>query len=449
MDDRVDPATARGYDTAPVTREEPPPAGERPAERALVRRRRRVWPAVVAVALIAGAVLWAHPWAGRAKKPFQAAPPQPVAAAVATTGTMPVVMRALGTVTPWTAVTIVPRINGQLMSVGFKPGQMVTKGQFLAQIDPRPYQVALAQAKGQLAHDTGLLDQAKSDLARYRQLAAQNSIAPQQVSDQAFLVQQDEGNVQSDQAAVASDQLNLAYCHIVSPITGRVGLLQIDPGNYVQSTTATGIVTIDQLDPISVVFTLPQDDIAAVSAAMAQGPLPVTLDNGSGTKTIAAGTLTAMDNQINVSTGTVQLQANFANPRGALFPNQFVNVNLLVRTLRNAVLVPNTAIQHGAPGTFVYVVLPNHTAAVRKVTLGPGNAHDTVVTAGLAAGTQVVAHGAGRLHPGAKIEIVATARAASASAPTASAASPAASAAPAASSAASAHASPHASPAAR
>jgi membrane fusion protein, multidrug efflux system len=410
MDERTDPATARSYGIPPASRELPHPP-------AVVRRRRRVLPALLVLTLIAGAVLWAHPWGGRPGKGPPATPPQPVGVSTATTGAMPVVLNALGTVTPFNTVTVQTQINGQLMNVGFKEGQMVQKGQFLAQIDPRPYQVTLEQAQGQLAHDTALLHQAQSDLARYERLKAQNSIAEQQVADQQYLVQQYQGTVKTDQAAVASAELNLTYCHITAPLTGRAGLLQVDPGNYVQTSSTTGIVVITELDPISVIFTLPQNDIEAVTAAMQSGPpLPVTLYDSTNTKKLATGTLYAMDNQINVSTGTVELRASFANPKNALFPNEFVNVDLLVNTLKNAVLVPSAAIQRGAPGTFVYGVKPDNTVAVQKVTLGPNNSTDTAITAGLAAGAKVVTDGADRLHPGAKVAIVAPTTAAAATA---------------------------------
>ncbi len=400
MDERTDPATARGYGAPPASREI-----VRPHPPAV---RRRTLPALLALALIAGAILWAHPWGGSPRRGPPAAPPQPVAAATATTGDMPVILNALGTVTPFNTVTVMSRIDGELMRVGFKEGQMVQKGQFLAEIDPRPYQVALEQEEGQLAHDTGLLAQAQSDLARYERLRAQNSIAEQQVTDQQFLVQQYQGTVKTDQANVDNAKLNLVYCHITAPITGRVGLLQVDPGNYIQTTSTSGIVVITELDPISVIFTLPQNDIAPVTEATQSNPeLPVTLYDSTNTEKLATGTLYAMDNQINTSNGTVQLRAQFANPKNALFPNEFVNVGLLVNTLKNVVLVPSAAIQRGAPGTFVYVVKPDDTVAVQTVKLGPNNANETAILSGLAAGAKVVTDGADKLHPGAKVSIVA------------------------------------------
>ena len=423
MDERTDPATARRYGAPPASREI-----DRPVT---VRRRRRVVPALLVLALIAGLLVWFHPWSGGPPRRPPPVPPQPVGVASATIGNMPVVLNALGTVTPFNTVTVMTQINGQLMSVGFKEGQIVKKGQFLAQIDPRPYQVALEQAEGQLAHDTALLHQAQSDLVRYERLKTQNSIAEQQVSDQQFLVQQYQGTVKTDQAAVASAKLNLTYCHITSPITGRAGLLQVDPGNYVQTSNTSGIVVLTELDPISVIFTLPQNDIAAVTAAMQGGqPLAVTLYNSTNTEKLATGTLYSMDNQINVSTGTVELRASFANPNYTLFPNEFVNADLLVKTLQNAVLVPSAAIQRGAPGTFVYVVKPDNTVAIQKVTLGPNNASETAITSGLTAGTKVVTDGADRLHPGAKVTIVAPGAAAPAAAKRTGASAPPAAAKP-------------------
>lgn len=401
MDEQTDATVAKRYGA-------PPGSGDAGAEQRSTTRRRLLIGLVV-VGVIVAAVLFAHPWKGKHATSSFAPPPQAVATAIATTGEMPVTMNALGTVTPIAAVTVQPRVSGELMRVGFREGQMVEKGQFLAEIDPRPYQVALEQAEGQLAHDTALLHQAESDLARYQKLKRQNSIAEQQVADQGFLVQQYQGTVKTDQAAIDSAKLNLAYCSIAAPIAGRVGLRQIDPGNYVQSgADPNGIVVITQLHPISVLFTLPQKDIAEVSKAMAtKTPLPVTAYDSAGTSELATGQLTAMDNQINVSTGTVQLRADFANQRGTLFPNEFVNARLLVRTLHGAVLVPRAAIQRGAPGTFVYLVGAGDTVAVRKVVLGPGDASNVSIVAGLAAGDRVVTEGADRLRPGAKVSVVA------------------------------------------
>ncbi|MDA8050212.1 MAG: MdtA/MuxA family multidrug efflux RND transporter periplasmic adaptor subunit [Rhodospirillales bacterium] len=408
MDERTDPATARDYGSPPASRE----TIVRPA----VRRRSRMLPAILLLALVAGLVIWAHPWGGRPPA-TPTIPPQPVGVASATKGNMPVILNALGTVTPIASVTVRTQINGTLMQLGFKEGETVAKGQFLAQIDPRPYQVALEQAEGQLAHDAALLHQAQSDLARYERLKAQNSIAEQQVSDQQFLVQQYLGTVKTDQAAIDNARLNLAYCHIISPIAGRVGLRQVDLGNYVQTSDTNGIVVVNQMNPISVLFSLPQNDIPAVMAATQAGAkLPVAAYDSSNTTKLASGTLAAMDNQINTTTGTVALRADFANPKDVLFPNQFVNVRLLVQTLKGVVLVPSAAIQRGAPGTFVYVVQPNGTVAVTKIVPGPSEGEETAILSGLTAGERVVTDGADRLHPGAKVMIVSSTGASSAAA---------------------------------
>lgn len=405
MDEQTDATVAKRYGA--------PPGGADPAAQQRGATRRRLLIGLVLFGVIVATVLLVHPWGGKRATSSFALPPQPVATAIATTGEMPVTMSALGTVTPIAAVTVQPRVSGELMKVGFQEGQMVEKGQFLAEIDPRPYRVALEQAEGQLAHDTALLHQAESDLARYQKLKRQNSIAEQQVADQGFLVQQYQGTVKTDQAAIDNAKLNLTYCSITAPIAGRVGLRQIDPGNYVQSgADPNGIVVITQLHPISVLFTLPQKDIAEVTEAMAaKTPLSVTAYDSTGTSKLATGQLTAMDNQINVSTGTVQLRADFANQNGTLFPNEFVNAQLLVRTLHGAVLVPRAAIQRGAPGTFVYLVGADDTVAVRKVELGPGDANNVSIVAGLSAGDRVVTEGADRLRPGAKVSVVAANRA--------------------------------------
>ncbi len=369
-------------------------------------------------------VLWLHPWGG-GHRPAPAVPPQAVRDAPATTADVPIVLNALGTVTPFATVTVQTQVNGQLTAVGFKEGQEVKKGDFLAQIDPRPYQIALEQAQGTLAHDQALLQNARIDLARYRTLNRQDSIARQQVDTQASLVHQYEGTVQADQSAVDTQKLNLVYCHITAPVDGRVGLRLVDPGNYVQAGSTTGLLVITQIKPISVIFTLPEDDIPQITRRMAAGAsLPVTASNRADTSKIATGTLVTIDNQIDTTTGTVKLRASFANTDEALFPNQFVNVGLLVDTVRGAVVVPTPAIQRGAPGTFVYLVNANNTVSVRPVKIGPASGEMTSVTSGLAVGDKVVIDGADRLRDGAKITVPPPASA------TPAAATPGASAAP-------------------
>jgi len=334
-------------------------------------------------------------------------PPQTVRVAAVTLGDMPLTIDALGTVTPFETVTVRTQIAGNLQNVEFTEGQTVKAGDFLAQIDPRPYEAALAQAQGQLAKDTALLGQAQSDLARYQQLAKQDSISQQQVADQAALVAQDKAAIATDQAMVKTAELNLAYTHIVSPVTGRVGLRLEDPGNYLQPSDTTGIVVITQIDPISVVFTTPEDNLPRISARLNSGvELKVTVLDRDNVTALATGTLTTYDSQIDITTGTIRMRATFANPNAVLFPQQFVNVRLLVDTMSGATLAPNPAIQLGATGNFVYLLNDDSTVSKRDVVTGPGNGKQTVITSGLKAGDKVVIDGVDRLRDGAKVKVV-------------------------------------------
>ena len=324
-----------------------------------------------------------------------------------TLGDMPLTIDALGTVTPFETVTVRTQIAGNLQGVGFTEGQIVKKGDFLAQIDPRPYEAAFAQAQGQLAKDTALLGQAQSDLARYQQLAKQDSIAHQQVDDQAALVAQDKAAIATDQAMVKTAELNVAYAHIVSPITGRVGLRLVDPGNYLQPSDTSGIVVITQIDPISVVFTTPEDNLPRISARLNSGAeLKVTVLDRDNVSALATGTLTTYDSQIDVTTGTIRMRATFANPNAVLFPNQFVNVRLLVDTMTGAALAPNAAIQLGPSGNFVYLLNDDSTVSKRDIVSGPGDAKHTVITSGLKTGDKVVIDGVDRLRDGATVKVV-------------------------------------------
>jgi multidrug efflux system membrane fusion protein len=339
----------------------------------------------------------------------QQAAPQPVGVATIGTGDIKVVVTGLGTVTPIATVTVRTQVNGQLLEVGFKEGQLVKKGDFLAQIDPRPFQLAEAQFEGQLVHDQGLLDQARVDLVRYQTLVKQNSIARQQAEDQVFLVKQYEGSVKTDQAQIDNQKLNLIYARIVSPIDGRVGLRLVDPGNYVQTTDANGLAVLTQLHPISVIFVVPEDDIPEIMAAIkANTALEVTAYDRANVTFLSVGKVTSLDNQIDPTTGTVKLRADFDNLDDKLFPNQFVNARLLIKSLHGAVTVPANAIQHGAPGTFVYLVGPEDTVSVRTVSLGPLDGAMYAVNSGLSPGDRVVVDGADRLRDGAKVLIAAS-----------------------------------------
>jgi multidrug efflux system membrane fusion protein len=392
-----------------------------PLSRPVPARSRRRW--LLLVLLIAAAGVGVAVWRGihQAPRPIagggpgdgHGAPPQPVGAATVDTGDIRVVLNELGTVTPLASVIVKTQINGQLVTVGFQEGQLVNKGGFLAQVDDRPYQVALEKDLGQLAHDQGLLDQAQADLKRYQTLGRQDSIAQQQVEDQRYLVQQYQGTVKADQGTTDNDRLNIAYCHIVAPVAGRVGLRQVDPGNYVQTTDANGIVVLTQLDPISVIFTVTEDNLPQIMQRIAAGAvLPVEAYDRSNTTELAVGQIATVDNQIDTTTGTVKIRASFANPNNILFPNQFVNARLLVDTLHAVTQVPVTAVQQGAPGAFVYVINANNTVSVRPVRLGPTDGPLVQVVSGLSPGERVVTDGTDRLRDGARVTVPAASSAA-------------------------------------
>lgn len=397
---RTLPLRDPGFERPPISPRGPPPPRS--------AWRRALWWLLVIV-LVGGLAGWLVYRVALPPAPigrFQSGGPTPVGTARVEKGDVPIVLNALGTVTPLATVTVKTQISGQLIEVAFKEGQLVRKGDFLAQIDPRPYQVALAQAEGQLAKDLAALKNAETDLARYRTLVAQNSIARQTLDTQAALVQQARGTVQADQALVDVQKLNLTYCRIVAPIGGRVGLRQVDAGNYVQTSDPNGIVVITQMQPISVIFTLPSDDVPAVMRRLKDGaPLAVTAFDRTGTTRLDSGTLETVDNQIDTSTGMVKLRAAFDNAEQALFPNQFVNIQLLLDTLREMTLVPTAAVQRGAPGTFVYLVKSDDTVTAQQVTLGPSSNQRVAVTTGLEPGQMVVIDGTDRLRDGARVRI--------------------------------------------
>jgi multidrug efflux system membrane fusion protein len=321
-------------------------------------------------------------------------------------GDMPRTIQALGPVTPTATGTVLPQLSGYLTQVGFTEGETVTAGQFLAQIDPRPYQVQLEQYQAQQDKDRASLGQARSDLSRYEILLRQDSIAQQQVADQRFLVAQDEAAVEMDQANIDSAKLNLAYCHITAPVAGLVGLRLVDPGNYVTPSSTNGLAVVTTMSPMTVIFAIPQNDLQAVLAAWQTGAkMTASAWSGDDTKKIADGSLYAIGNQVDTSTGTVNLRASFPNMDHALYPNEFVNIHLLVTTLHHVLLVPTPAVQQGAPGTYVYVVRPNDTVAAQPVTAGLSDGANTVITKGLQVGDVVVTDGVDRLADGMKVTI--------------------------------------------
>ena len=336
---------------------------------------------------------------------FDASRPMPVTAVPAKASDVSVYLMGLGSVVPIATVTVRSRIDGQLMKVLFREGQIVRAGDLLAEIDPRTYDAQLKQAEGQMARDQALLANAMIDLERYRVLFRQDSIARQQLDTQEALMRQYEGTVKVDQAAIDTAKLQLTYCRITAPISGRLGLRLVDPGNIVRAGDANGLVVITQLQPISVVFTIPEDSLPSVMQKLRAGErLPVDAYDRSDKTRLASGSLLTVDNQIDPATGTVKLKAQFANAELSLFPNQFANVHMLIDVKRNATLVPGAAIQRGTPGTFVYVVKPDNTVTVRVVTPGPAQGDFVSIEQGLAPGEQVVVDGADKLREGAKVE---------------------------------------------
>jgi membrane fusion protein, multidrug efflux system len=344
------------------------------------------------------------------KKPARAAPPQVVKVAKAVLGDMPETLSELGTVAPVATVTVLPQLSGYLTEVGYKEGQDVKKGQFLAQIDPRQFEIDLQQAQATLVKDQAALAQARSDLARFHELQAQKAIAEQTVTDQESTVKQGEAQVESDRANIAQFKLDLIYCHITAPVAGRVGLRLIDPGNFVTASSSPGIVVITTMKPTTVEFTVAQNDLAKIIARVNSGAqLPVTAYTSENNREIATGTLYALSNQMATSTGTVTLRAKFENDDEVLFPNEFVNIKILVDTLAQAVLVPTPAVLSGAPGDYVYLANANNTVSVRKVTLGASDGRNTAILSGLTAGDTVVVDGTDRLSDGAQISVSAAA----------------------------------------
>lgn len=361
-----------------------------------------------ALCLAAAAGAWWHFSGGAGGK--QAAGAQarrmPVAVAEAKTQDVEVLLTGLGSVSPLNSVTVKSRVDGQLMQVLFREGQQVRAGDLLLVIDPRPFQVQLAQAEGQLKRDQALLDNARLDLRRYKDLIDQAAIARQQLDTQQALVHQYEGAVASDKAQADAARLQITYCRITSPVSGQVGLRQVDPGNMVRSSDSAGLLVVNQLSPINVLFTLPEDQLPRVLARLREGGrLRVDAYDREQTKRLAQGELASLDNQIDAATGTVRLKATFANTEGELYPNQFVNAKLLLDVLKDAVVVPAAAVQRGQQGTYVFVVSPEGVANTRAVSVGEAGDGQSVILSGLTVGEKVVVDGAERLRDGSAVEV--------------------------------------------
>ncbi|HLO67028.1 MAG TPA: MdtA/MuxA family multidrug efflux RND transporter periplasmic adaptor subunit [Holophaga sp.] len=365
---------------------------------------RRWWIWGLGAAGVAIAIVGGFRMAASGAKP--APPPRAVSVAMAPvkTGEMPVNLTGLGTVVPTDNVIIKTRVDGQIMKIFFREGQLVKAGDTLVQIDPRPFQVALMQAEGQMAKDQAALRNARNDLERIRSLFGQKIVSQQQLDTQSALVDQYEAAVKSDTGSVESAKLNLAYSRITAPVSGKVGLKLVDTGNMVRSSDATGLVTLTPVSPINVLFTVPADAIQSVLKSGRDGKMPavVVFDRDMDTK-LAEGTLLAVDNQVDSATGTVRLKAQFANRDGALFPNQFVNARLLVDTLRDVLMVPAAALQRSPAGTFVYVVKADSTVEMRIVEPLFTEGDVTALKKGVAAGEKVVVSGLDKLRPGSRV----------------------------------------------
>ncbi len=388
--------------------------GEVPKKDVVAPPATRAWPwrryAIYLVVLIgvAGALYYVFgtPAQQQQKRSrFAADGPVPVLVAAAKKADVPVYLDAVGTTKALNTVTVRPQVDGKLISVGFKEGQDVKKGDVLAKIDPTTYQATLDQALGKKAQDQALLNNAKNDLTRYEQLAATNAINKQQADTQKSLVAQYTAQVQSDQAAVESAQATLAYTTVKAPIDGRTGIRQVDEGNIVHASDSTGIVVITEIQPISVLFNLPQQYLKEVNDAFAKGPLEVDAQRSDNDAVIDKGTLTVVDNQVDASTGTVKLKAEFPNAQLQLWPGQFVNVRLLINTLQQVVVIPTGAVQRGPTGTFVYVVKDDNSAAIRPIVVQKQDETQTVVKSGVTPPERVVTTGFARLTDGSKVQI--------------------------------------------
>jgi multidrug efflux system membrane fusion protein len=365
---------------------------------------------VVACLLVVGAIVFiasgSQKTPGGAKQVPSAAPGVPVVAVPAKKGDLGVYLSGLGAVTPLNTVTVKSRVDGQLTNVLYREGQVVNRGDVLAEIDPRPFEVQLTQAQGATARDQAQLENAKLDLERFQDLVKKDLIPKQQLDTQESLVRQFEGAVKADQGQIDNAKLQLIYARITAPISGRIGLRQMDPGNIVHANDVSGLAVITQLQPIAVIFSLPEDNLSQIMSKLRSGArLTVEAYDRDQRQKLATGVLLTVDNQIDPNTGTVKLKAEFPNTNNELFPNQFVNARLIIDFKHDALMAPPSAIQRGPQGTFVYVVKEDQTAALRPVTLGVIQEGNASITSGLSAGELVVVDGADRLRDGSKVEV--------------------------------------------
>lgn len=380
-------------------------ASEKPARKRSSKR--MIWIGVIVVVLAAAALVFGlNWWSASGPAARRQRPTVTVGTAQATKGDVPIIVDALGTATPASTVTVNARVSGNIVRVNFKEGDRVKAGQVLAEVDPRPYQAALDQAKGQLKRDEALLANARTDAERYQTLLKEDSVSRQQADTQAALVKQDEGVVATDNAAVEAAQLNLSYTKITAPISGRAGLRLIDAGNYIAAGGTSGIVVLTQTQPMDVVFSLPEDQAPVIAARVRAGAtLEATALDRAGAKEIAKGTLSTLDNVIDVSTGTVRAKARFNNDDEALLANQFVNIHLLADTLKDAVIVPAASIRQGPNGAFVWILKSDKTASMRQVKLGPANGEQASIADGVQVGETVITEGGDNLREGAPVTL--------------------------------------------
>ena len=378
-------------------------------EKSPLKSPKKRWAYVIVIVVVLLALLvWRQRSTGRRMGRGAKPPPTalPVVVQATALGDIDVYLDGLGTVTPLATVTLRTQVNGQLTKVAFSEGQMVEKGAVLAVIDSRPYQATLEQYQGQLSQAKAQLAEARIDLARYETLSEQDSIAKQQVDSARALVTQYEGLVQTGQANVDSAKLNLAYCEVIAPVAGRVGLRMVDEGNYVTPGDANGLVVLTRVKPITVIFTVPEQQMLAVATRLHSGAkIPVDAFDQNQTHKLAAGTLSAIDNEVDTTTGTFRLRAVFANEDESLFPNQFVNIRMLLDTQHNVIVIPTAGIERNQLGTFVYIVKPDNTVAIHPVTLGTTEGEHVAVVSGLKVGERVVVDGADRLTDGVPVTV--------------------------------------------